>query len=343
MLVYIGTYAAKNEEGIHIYRLNMRSGALSRIGGAKGVKNPSFQAIHPNNQFLYSVSEAQDFEGRPSGSLSAFAIDAQSGALTFLNEQTSMGTGPCHVITDRAGKHILAANYGSGSVVVLPIRSDGRLGMPCAFVQHNGSSVHPRQEAPHAHCVNNDANDRFIMSADLGLDKVLIYRYDGDSGQISSNPHLPAAQVKPGSGPRHFAFHPRGKYAYVINELNSTVTAFTYDATAESWNRFRISRRCPKISLATTRRPRSLFRRTASSSMDQTAVTTVSLSFPLPPTRGSSRSFRTTRRVASSHAISASIPPGRFCWQPTSVREMSSCFASTRKVVSWKRPATKYA
>ena len=141
-----------------------------------------------------------------------------------------MGTGPCHVITDRAGKHVLAANYGSGSVVVLPIRSDGSLGMPCAFVQHNGSSVHPRQKSPHAHCVNNDANDRFIMSADLGLDKVLIYRYDSDSGQISPNPHLPAAQVKPGAGPRHFAFHPRGKYGYVINELNSTVTAFTYDA-----------------------------------------------------------------------------------------------------------------
>ncbi len=230
MLVYIGSYAERDAEGIHIFRLDMATGGLSRIGAATGVKNPSFQAIHPNQKFLYTVGESSDFQGGRSGSVAAFAIDPDTGALTFLNEEPTLGTGPCHVIVDRGGRHALAANYSSGSVVVLPINPDGSVGTACAFNQHEGSSVHPRQTSPHAHCVNNDAADRFVVSADLGLDQILIYRYDSQRGNLLLNPDMPAVKVEPGAGPRHFSFHPNGKFAYVINELNSTVTAFSYDA-----------------------------------------------------------------------------------------------------------------
>ncbi len=230
MLVYIGTYATRKDDGIHIYQLDMNSGELTRIGGVKGIKNASFQAIHPNGEFLYSVSESQDFEGKRSGSVSAFAIDEKTGMLTFLNEEPSLGIGPCHVITDHAGTNVMVANYGSGSLAVLPIKKDGSLDTPHHRMQHTGSSVHPRQKSPHAHCVNIDANDHFVVSADLGLDKVLIYRYDRKGSSMTPNPIMPAVQVKAGSGPRHFAFHPNGKFGYVINELSSTVTAFAYDA-----------------------------------------------------------------------------------------------------------------
>jgi 6-phosphogluconolactonase len=229
MFVYIGTYAAENEDGIHICRFNLATGQIARIGAISGIKNPSFQALHPNGRFLYSVSEWSEYEGKRAGSVHAYAIDRSSGQLTHLNSQSSMGESPCHVTVDHAAGHVLAANYTGGSVVVLPIETDGGLGVASAFVQHKGSSVHPRQEAPHAHCMNVDPADRYVVAADLGTDQVVIYQYDRQSGLITPNPRMPAASVKPGAGPRHFAFHPQGKFGYVINELNSTVTAFTYD------------------------------------------------------------------------------------------------------------------
>jgi 6-phosphogluconolactonase len=143
-----------------------------------------------------------------------------------------MGTGPCHLVLDRQGRNLLVANYGSGSVAVLPVSADGRLGEASDVEQHAGSSVNPRrQEGPHAHCVTFDPAGRFLFVCDLGLDKVMIYRFDADRGKLT--PHEPAfASVKPGAGPRHMAFHPDGRFAYVINELDSTITAFAYDAQA---------------------------------------------------------------------------------------------------------------
>jgi 6-phosphogluconolactonase len=206
------------------------SGQLTPAGLAAETVNPSFLAISPNHRFLYAVNEIDDFGGTSSGAVSAFAIEPTTGKLTLLNQESSRGSGPCHLIVDKQGKNVLVANYGGGSVAVLPIRPDGRLGPATAFIQHQGSSVNPqRQKEPHAHSMNLDAANRFAFAADLGLDKVLIYRFDPNHGTLAPNDPA-AATVAPGSGPRHFAFHPSGHWAYVINEIASTITAFSYDA-----------------------------------------------------------------------------------------------------------------
>lgn len=225
LFVYIGTYASGPDEGIFLLRLHAEDGRLEYLGLAGRAKGPSFLAVHPSKPHLYAVGE-----GGP-GTINAFAIDPVTGKLTFLNAASSVGRGPCHVAVDRAGRHVLAANYGGGSVVVLPIDEAGRLGEACAFVQHEGSSINPqRQEGPHAHSVTLDAAGRFVFAADLGLDKILVYRYDDRGGTLEPNVP-PFAALAPGAGPRHFAFHPSGRFAYVVNELGSTVTAFAYDAT----------------------------------------------------------------------------------------------------------------
>jgi 6-phosphogluconolactonase len=229
LLVYIGTYADQHEEGIHICRFNLETGLLTRVGGVAGIKNPSFQALHPNGKFLYSVSETSDYEGEPVGSVWACAVTPGTGALQLLNSQSTMGAGPCYVSLDSAASHVLAANYGGGSVVVLPVKPDGSLEMASSFVQHNGASVSPRQQEPHAHSINVDPTGQFALAADLGTDQIMIYQFDQRRGLITPNPELPAAAVRRGAGPRHLAFHPSGKFVYLINELNSTITAFTYD------------------------------------------------------------------------------------------------------------------
>jgi len=223
--VYFGTYTGGQNGSKGIYRstLDIETGRLSEPTLAAEARNPSFLEIHPNGKFLYAVSESGG-----AGSVSAFAIETSTGALTLLNQQPSKGAGPCHVNIDHAGKNVLVANYGSGSAAVLPIQPDGNLAEPTGFVQHEGSSVNPkRQQGPHAHSINVSADDRFAFVADLGIDKVMIYKLNVDKGTIIAND--PAfARLKPGAGPRHFAFSPNGKYAYVINELHSTMTAFSY-------------------------------------------------------------------------------------------------------------------
>ncbi|MBN2133454.1 MAG: lactonase family protein [Sedimentisphaerales bacterium] len=227
--VYIGTYTGGRNASKGIYRsaLDLKTGELSDPALAAEAGNPSFLEIHPSSKWLYAVSEA----GR-AGSVGAYAIDADSGNLTLLNRRPSGGSGPCHVSIDHAGRNVLVANYGSGSASVIPIEPDGRLAEPTGLVQHKGSSVNPqRQKGPHAHSINASPDDRFAFVADLGIDKIMTYRLDTEKGTITAND--PAfAKVAPGAGPRHFAFHPSGKYAYVINELNGTMTAFAYDATA---------------------------------------------------------------------------------------------------------------
>ena len=227
--VYLGTYTGgdRSSEGIYRSTLDLESGKLSEPVLAAEATNPSFIEIHPKGNYLYAVSESGG-----AGSVSAFAIDPESGDLSFLNEQTSGGAGPCHVSIDHAGKHALVANYGGGSASVIPIDADGRLGEPTGFVQHEGSSVNPRrQSGPHAHSINVSPDDRFVFVADLGLDKIMIYRLDIEKGTIVAN-NPPYARVEPGAGPRHFTFHPSGAFAYVINELNETVTSFAYDSSS---------------------------------------------------------------------------------------------------------------
>jgi 6-phosphogluconolactonase len=229
-LVFIGTYNGTKSKGIYVSRLDTATGKLSQPELAAESIHPTFLAVHPNQRFLYAANETGNYASTKSGAISAFAIDASTGKLTLLNQQSSGGGGPCHLIVDRAGKNVLAANYGGGSVAVLPIQENGRVGEATAFVQHQGSSVNPRrQEGPHAHFIITDPANRFALACDLGLDKVLVYRFDSARGALVPN-DPPAAAVQAGSGPRHLAFHPNGRWVYLINELASTMTVWSYDA-----------------------------------------------------------------------------------------------------------------
>lgn len=227
--VYIGTYSKENSRGIYVYQLDAATGQLHDTGQGAQAHNPSFVALHPSGRFLYAVSEAGQFGAEPGGGVSAFAIDAQTGALSLLNQQSSRGPGPCHVALDGSGRLLTVANYGGGSIASLPIGEDGRLGPASAFFQHEGSSASPqRQSEPHAHSVTIDLNGRFALACDLGLDKILVYEVDAARGQLKPSQVL-AASARPGAGPRHFAFHPSSRFGYAINELDSTVSAFAYE------------------------------------------------------------------------------------------------------------------
>ena len=231
LTLYVGTYTSGQSEGIYTYRMNVETGELKRIGSTKAV-NPSFLAVHAGNGIrrLYAVNEMKDFAGKSSGAVSAFSIDSRTGSLNFLNQQASIGADPCHVIVDRTGRFAIVANYTGGSVSVFPIQRNGNLGPASDVAQHHGSSVNKeRQEGPHAHCVILDRSNRYAFASDLGLDKVMIYRFDARAGKLRPAKE-PWAQLEPGAGPRHLTFHPKGKYLYVINELNSTLTAFRYDS-----------------------------------------------------------------------------------------------------------------
>ncbi|HZV04327.1 MAG TPA: lactonase family protein [Gemmataceae bacterium] len=230
--VYIGSYTGEKSKSKGIYRceFDAATGKLSEPMLAAEMTNPSFLAIHPNHRSLYAVGETGEFEGKPSGAVTAFSIDPESGELKRLNQKPSSGAGPCHVVVDKKGKNVLLANYGAGSAAVLRIEDDGRLGERTAFAQHSGKGTDPaRQEGPHAHSINLDAANHYAFVADLGLDQVFVYRFDSDKGSLEKN-EPPSAKIEPKSGPRHFAFHPNGRYAYVINELANTVTAMKYDA-----------------------------------------------------------------------------------------------------------------
>ncbi len=228
--VFVGTYTGGKSKGIYRCAFDANTGKLGAAELVAETANPSFVALDPKQRFLYAVGELDKFEGKRSGCVTAFAIDRASGALKQLNQKPSRGAAACHLVVDKAGKHVLVANYSGGNATVLAIEDDGRLGEETAFVQHIGKGEDPaRQEAPHAHSINLDAKNRHAFVADLGLDKVLIYRFDAATGKLEKN-DPPAVRVAAKSGPRHFAFHPNGRYAYVINEMANTVTAMKYDA-----------------------------------------------------------------------------------------------------------------
>ncbi|MBL9162347.1 MAG: lactonase family protein [Planctomycetaceae bacterium] len=235
---YIGTYTGSSgSQGIYQAELNVADGALKLVGLAGEAKNPSFIALPPSAKFLYAVSEVDDYDDSRGGALSAFAVDAATGNLELLNHQSSGGAGPCFVSLDKAGKHALVANYGGGSVAVLPIDSEGKLQPASCFIQQEGSGPDKsRQEGPHAHCIKLDAANRFALACDLGADKVFIYRFDPASGKLTAADQ-PWMETEPAAGPRHLAFHPSGKWVYVVNELNSTLTAAAYDGEAGTLKR----------------------------------------------------------------------------------------------------------
>jgi len=228
-LAYFGTYTGKKSKGIYVARFNPTTGKLSAPELAAEAVNPSFLAVHPKGKWLYAVNETDTFTGKKGGGVSGFEIDAKSGRLTPINQQSTAGGAPCHVSLDESGRVVLVANYGGGSVASYRVDKKGFLSSDVSFIQHQGSSMNgARQQAPHGHCIVTDPGNKFALACDLGLDKVLIYKLDAKKGTLTPN-DPPFGRVTPGSGPRHMAFHPSGKFAWVINEMVCTVTSFSFD------------------------------------------------------------------------------------------------------------------
>ena len=230
-LLYVGTYTEDGKsEGIYLVRMDPRSGRLRRVGSVNAGANPSFVTIHPNGRVLYAVSEVEKFAGKASGGVSSFALASDTGALTRRNEQPSEGGLPCYVSVDRGGKVLLVANYGGGNLAMLPIQPNGTLAHASSVVQHKGTGPNAeRQEAPHAHSIVADPSNRFVLAADLGVDRVFVYRLDVDAKTLR---HVEGgdAVMRPGAGPRHIAFHPTLPLVFVVNELDSTVATLRFDA-----------------------------------------------------------------------------------------------------------------
>jgi 6-phosphogluconolactonase len=228
-LLFVGTYTEKASKGIYAFRFDPLSNQLLPLGLVAETTNPSFLITSGNGRFLYGVNELQKYKGEASGGVSAFAIDPNSGRLSLLNEVPSGGADPCYLSLDKSGHYVLVANYTGGSVAVFPVNKDGTLGASSAFVQHSGSGPNrERQEGPHAHWIETSPDNRFAVAADLGLDEIVVYRFDSRNGSLTKN-DPPFAKLDPGVGPRHLSFHPNGRFAYVANELKSTITAFSYD------------------------------------------------------------------------------------------------------------------
>ena len=245
-LVYFGTYTDKGSKGIYACRFRPATGKLTPVELAAETVNPSFLAVDPTQHYLFAANEIGDYQNSKSGSVSSFAIDRRSGKLSALNTVASRGADPCHLTVDKSGSHVLVANYTGGSVAVLPVKPDGMLGEFSDFKQHLGSSLNPeRQKEPHAHDVVLTPDNRFAVVADLGLDKLLVYRFDLEKGTLSPN-DPPYGIVKPGSGPRHIALHPNGRWAYVISEMGNTITAFDWDADKGSFHELQTISTLPK-------------------------------------------------------------------------------------------------
>ena len=227
--VYVGAMPRPVSKGIYQYRFDPGSGKVTPLGVAAVTVDPAFFAVHPNRRVLFVANEYEN-PGEAGNTISSFAIDAATGKLTFLNKISAKGDGPCYIAVDKTGKNLLLANFGSGSVAVLPIAADGRLGEATAFIQHAGSSVNPvRQKGPHAHCIILSPDNRFALVSDLGLDKVLVYRFDAAKGTLAPN-DPPFTKVAPGAGSRHLVFHPNGKIVYCISEMGSSMITFEYAA-----------------------------------------------------------------------------------------------------------------
>jgi 6-phosphogluconolactonase len=222
--VYIGGTA-----GIYNFQFDTLTGKPGPVIAVAETVNPSFLAVHPNGKTLYAVNETAEFQGTKTGSVSAYTVDL-NGKLILLNQKPSGGKSPCHLIVDRAGKNLLVANYSGGSFEIIPLSVDGSMKEPSAVVQHKGKDPEPGKKPPKSKChfINTDPSDKYVFVADLGLDRVFFYKYDGEKGIVAPN-DPPALLLPPKSGPRHFAWHPFGRYAYIINETNSTITAVSFD------------------------------------------------------------------------------------------------------------------
>ena len=247
-LFYVGTYTqdGSQSKGIYAYSLDPSTGQATSLGLAAETTNPSFVALAPSGQYLYAVNEVGNYKGPNSGGVSAFSVDRATGKLTFINEVASRGADPCYIIVDKSGKYVLVANYTGGSVAVFPILEGGKLGEATGFVQHTGHGADPkRQEGPHAHSIDLSPDNRFAFVDDLGLDEVLVYKFYASKGTLTPN-DPPFTKLDAGAGPRHFVLHPTGKFAYVVAEMQSTVTALSVDLKAGTLQRLQTLSTLPK-------------------------------------------------------------------------------------------------
>ncbi|MSU48858.1 MAG: lactonase family protein [Opitutus sp.] len=256
LLAYVGTYSSPpvdtppgkvdlppgNGRGIHLFHVDRATGALSPAGIFPHSTSPSALAFNAAGSRLYSTNATDTWEGGTSGSISAYAVNRTDGQLTLLNTVSSGGMGPTYVSVHPSGQHVLVANYAGGSVVVLPILPDGRLG-PASDIRKSVGRVGPKRAAsappgsfavsghdfPHAHMIQADPSGRFVVSADLGLDQIHVWQFDARAGVL--RPDEPAVVALPaGDGPRHFAFHPTGGWLYSLQEEGSTIVLFDFDA-----------------------------------------------------------------------------------------------------------------
>ena len=232
--LFIGTYTDGDSEGIYVYSLDHTTGKLQLTSVTTDIKNPSYIEIHPSQELLYAVSELSD----GGGLISSYAIDPLTGSLNYINQQTTGDEGPCHLSINTSGDVVAVANYSGGSITTLPIDSDGSLGQPTGFIKHHGSSINThRQEGPHPHSANIDPFNKNLLVPDLGLDKVMVYPINTETGTLTElTPSW--AETTPGAGPRHLAFHTNHNLVYVIKELDSTITAFKYDSEIGSLEEF---------------------------------------------------------------------------------------------------------
>ena len=235
LTLYIGTYTSQSKlgrrsEGIYRFSLDTRTGALTQQGVTGGIANPTWLALHPSGRVLYAVSEVREYDQRSGGAVVAYARDAITGELTRINDALTLGAGPCYLSLDPTGHLLMAANYTSGSLTVFPVRADGGLEPASQVIQHAGAGpVADRQEGPHAHSILPDPSGHYVLAADLGIDKVMVYRIDLEANRLEpADP--PSADLAPGAGPRHIAFHPNGRWLYVTGELDSTLTVFAWDS-----------------------------------------------------------------------------------------------------------------
>lgn len=228
-VVFVSAFAAGEKGAIHAFRFDAKAGTLKPQHQTTDVQHPFFLVISPDGRFLYSI-DTDKFGGKEDEFVAAYSIKDRSGKLERLNQQSAKGTASCYLDIDSTGKTVVLANYSTGSVAALPVQTDGSLGEATSFVQHEGSSVNPkRQKAPYAHSIVISPDNRFALAADLGIDKVLIYRLDAATSKLEVNDAQPSVSAEPGSGPRHLTFHPNGKSVYLINELKNTVTYFDYE------------------------------------------------------------------------------------------------------------------
>ncbi|RRB04032.1 lactonase family protein [Larkinella rosea] len=225
-VLYVGTYSTRGSEGVYVLEFDRANGSLKQLQTVSNAKSPSFLAIHPTGKYLYSVNEA----AANSGGVSSYAIEAKTGKLTMMNQQSSYGRGPCHIAIDQTGKLAFVSNYGGGTFTVLPIQNDGKLGVATDTLKYEGKSAHAqRQEKPHIHSATISPNNRFVYVCDLGTDKVYIYEFDPASGKVKPAA-TPYVSVSPGSGPRHITIHPNGKFLYLAEELTSSVATFALNS-----------------------------------------------------------------------------------------------------------------